>query len=262
MRSPIGAGMRHSQQVLVAMAAIRDGWGDPAAWLRETEAFFAAGGYERAARRCRTLIGEAGAPVPRRRSDATVVPPSLRALGVTSREVDVLALVVEGRTTREIADRLYLSPKTVDRHLSNLFDRTGVRDRVALADLARSHGLGVGDPPVPYMGDGFPMWHGSRRVDAAAMQTNIHEIADGVYRLSTCVPDVAPGGFTFNQYLIDADEPFLFHTGPRQMFDLVAPAAAPGDRHRAPPVDLLRPRRVRRVRSDEPLARGGSRSRR
>ena len=58
------------------------------------------------------------------------------------------------------------------------------------------------------------------------MQTNIHEIADGVYRLSTCVPEVAPGGFTFNQYLIDADEPFLFHTGPRQMFDLVAPAAA------------------------------------
>ena len=57
------------------------------------------------------------------------------------------------------------------------------------------------------------------------MQTNIHEIADGVYRLSTCVPEVAPGGFTFNQYLIDADEPFLFHTGPRQMFDLVAPAA-------------------------------------
>ena len=58
------------------------------------------------------------------------------------------------------------------------------------------------------------------------MQTTTHEIADGVYRLSTCVPDVAPGGFTFNQYLIDADEPFLFHTGPRQMFDLVAPAVA------------------------------------
>ena len=64
------------------------------------------------------------------------------------------------------------------------------------------------------------------RADAAAMQTNIHEIADGVYRLSTCVPEVAPGGFTFNQYLIDAEEPLLFHTGPRQMFDLVAPAAA------------------------------------
>ncbi len=58
------------------------------------------------------------------------------------------------------------------------------------------------------------------------MQTNVHEIADGVYRLSTCVPEVAPGGFTFNQYLIDGDQPYLFHTGPRQMFDLVAPAAA------------------------------------
>ena len=52
----------------------------------------------------------------------------------------------------------------------------------------------------------------------------MHEIADGVYRLSTCVPDVVPGGFTFNQYLIDADEPLLFHTGPRRMFPLVADA--------------------------------------
>jgi flavorubredoxin len=56
------------------------------------------------------------------------------------------------------------------------------------------------------------------------MQTNTHEIADGVYRLSTCVPEVAPGGFTFNQYLINADEPLLFHTGPRQMHPLVSAA--------------------------------------
>ncbi len=57
-----------------------------------------------------------------------------------------------------------------------------------------------------------------------AMNTSVHEIADGVYRLSTCVPDVAPGGFTFNQYLIDAEEPLLFHTGLRGMFPLVADA--------------------------------------
>ena len=56
------------------------------------------------------------------------------------------------------------------------------------------------------------------------MHTSVHEIADGVYRLSTCVPDVVPGGFTFNQYLIDAEEPLLFHTGPRRMFPLVADA--------------------------------------
>ncbi len=56
------------------------------------------------------------------------------------------------------------------------------------------------------------------------LTTNVHEIADGVFRLSTCVPDVAPGGFTFNQYLLTGDEPTVFHTGPRQLYPLVADA--------------------------------------
>jgi flavorubredoxin len=55
-------------------------------------------------------------------------------------------------------------------------------------------------------------------------ETNIHEIAEGVYRLSTCIPDAAPGGFVFNQYLIDGDEPMIFHTGARQLFPLVSAA--------------------------------------
>jgi len=67
------------------------------------------------------------------------------------------------------------------------------------------------------------------------MQTTVHEISDRIYRLSTCVPEVAPGGFTFNQYLIDADEPLLFHTGPRRMFPLVADAVA-----KVMPVERLR----------------------
>jgi flavorubredoxin len=58
------------------------------------------------------------------------------------------------------------------------------------------------------------------------MDTRIDEIADHIYRLSTLVPDAAPGGFTFNQFLIDADEPLLFHTGPRAMFPLVSAAVA------------------------------------
>ena len=58
------------------------------------------------------------------------------------------------------------------------------------------------------------------------MKTSTHEIANRIYRLSTCVPDAAPGGFTFNQFLIDADEPLLFHTGPRRMFPLVSEAVA------------------------------------
>ncbi|MEJ2887285.1 hypothetical protein [Actinomycetospora aeridis] len=56
------------------------------------------------------------------------------------------------------------------------------------------------------------------------MDTSVHEIADGVYRLSTCLPDVTPDGFTMNQYLIDAEEPLLFHTGLRGMFPLVSGA--------------------------------------
>jgi flavorubredoxin len=58
------------------------------------------------------------------------------------------------------------------------------------------------------------------------MQSAVDEIADGIYRISTFVPDVSPEGFTFNQFLVAADEPLLFHTGPRGMFPLVAEAVA------------------------------------
>jgi flavorubredoxin len=57
--------------------------------------------------------------------------------------------------------------------------------------------------------------------------TNINEIANGIYRINTPLPpNVVPGGFSFNQYLIYADEPLLFHTGPRRMFPLVREAVA------------------------------------
>jgi flavorubredoxin len=53
------------------------------------------------------------------------------------------------------------------------------------------------------------------------LQSRIDEIADGIYRLSTFVPGIAPpAGFTFNQFLIAGEEPLLFHTGLRKMFDL------------------------------------------
>jgi flavorubredoxin len=58
------------------------------------------------------------------------------------------------------------------------------------------------------------------------METNVDEIAEGIYRISTLVPDAAPDGFTFNQFLIAADEPLLFHTGPRAMFPVVSEAVS------------------------------------
>lgn len=47
----------------------------------------------------------------------------------------------------------------------------------------------------------------------ATMLTTLDEIADGIYRISTFVPEIGPDGFTINQFLLDADEPLLYHTG-------------------------------------------------
>jgi len=58
------------------------------------------------------------------------------------------------------------------------------------------------------------------------MQTEIHEIAPGIHKLSTFIADAPPAGFGFNQYLIDADEPLLFHCGGRGLFPFVSAAAA------------------------------------
>ena len=59
-----------------------------------------------------------------------------------------------------------------------------------------------------------------------------HEIAEEIHRLSTYVPEA---DFIFNQFLIDADEPLLFHTGPRRLFPLVSEAVA-----RIVPLERLR----------------------
>lgn len=67
------------------------------------------------------------------------------------------------------------------------------------------------------------------------METRVHEIADGVYRLSTFVQAVTPDGFTFNQFLIDADEPMLFHCGQRGFFPLISEAVS-----RIMPLERLR----------------------
>jgi len=58
------------------------------------------------------------------------------------------------------------------------------------------------------------------------METKVDEIAGGIYRLSTFVPEIGPTGFTFNQFLVDDEQPLLFHTGPRAMFPLLAAAIA------------------------------------
>lgn len=78
------------------------------------------------------------------------------------------------------------------------------------------------------------------------MDTNIHEINDGIYRISTLVPEAAPGGFTFNQFLVMGDEPLLYHTGGRQLFPLVAEAV-----ERVTPVETVRWISFSHVEADE-----------
>jgi flavorubredoxin len=67
------------------------------------------------------------------------------------------------------------------------------------------------------------------------MHARVDQIADSIYRISTCVPEIAPGGFTFNQFLVDAEEPLLYHTGMRGLFPLVREAV-----ERVMPVERLR----------------------
>lgn len=61
--------------------------------------------------------------------------------GITERESEVIKWAAQGLTNREIADKLFLSPKTVDRHLGNIFNKTGVGNRTALAAYAARQGL-------------------------------------------------------------------------------------------------------------------------
>ena len=67
------------------------------------------------------------------------------------------------------------------------------------------------------------------------MRTSVDEVAGGIYRISTPVTFPDGAGFTFNQYLVMADAPMLFHTGPRRMFPLVRDAVS-----RVLPVERLR----------------------
>lgn len=76
--------------------------------------------------------------------------------------------------------------------------------------------------------------------------TNVHEIADGIYRINTPVTIEGAGGFSFNQYLIVDDEPLLFHTGLRKMFPLVREAVSS-----VLPVERLRHIAFSHVEADE-----------
>ncbi len=135
-------GSRHWWQqrirLLVADDTLGDNWGDPIGWAREALAVFVRRGDDRLATRCREILRRAGVPVPRRGRGDTAVPDRLRGVGVTSREMDVLNLVAAGLTNAAIAERLVLSPRTVETHVANLVTKTKVAGRSGLTCLVKS----------------------------------------------------------------------------------------------------------------------------
>jgi DNA-binding NarL/FixJ family response regulator len=67
--------------------------------------------------------------------------PDRKTFGLTPREMEVVACIVEGCSNRDIAKQFGLSEETVKRHLSNIFDKTGVSTRLELAMFAIAHHL-------------------------------------------------------------------------------------------------------------------------
>jgi DNA-binding CsgD family transcriptional regulator len=151
-----------------ATAAVWERLGQPYrvayAWFRQAEALLATAGDRDTAAAvlgraaeitgrlgARPLDAEAQALARRARLDlaqhAAVTASAVRAptaaaqLGLTPREAEVLALVAAGRSNRQIAQALFISPKTVSVHVSNLLAKLGVAGRVEAAAIAHRLGL-------------------------------------------------------------------------------------------------------------------------
>lgn len=117
---------------IVAEAALKDGWGQPATWLTEASRFFDSAGQMGLASACKGLLRRAGVAVPRKGRGRSLVPESLRLAGITSREMDVLELIGEGLSNKQIAQRLYLSVRTVESHVASAMRKLDLDSRPQL----------------------------------------------------------------------------------------------------------------------------------
>src|SRR5215216_3649651 len=80
-------------------------------------------------------------PLPPTRSQPEVTSTPEHPGGLTSREVEVLGLVAEGLTNAQVAQRLFLSPRTVQRHLNSIYHKLGASSRAAATRFAIEHDL-------------------------------------------------------------------------------------------------------------------------
>ncbi|MFF3837651.1 AAA family ATPase [Streptomyces sp. NPDC001930] len=136
---------------LVAEAALADSWGEPVSWLRTAEEYFHEAGAQPVAGACRALLRQAGVSVPQRRGGRERIPAELRTAGVTPREYEVFVLLMERPGNLQIARRLCISPRTVEKHMASLMAKTGCVDRSALCALSaeRAEDGGSAGPAGP-----------------------------------------------------------------------------------------------------------------
>jgi DNA-binding NarL/FixJ family response regulator len=111
--------------------------GDPAVAARALDILDRLGADAVAAKVRRELRVGGQSVVPARRRTATLANPA----GLTARQTEVLRLLVEGMTNAELAQRLYLSIKTVDHHVSAILTKLDVSNRRAAVRKARDLGI-------------------------------------------------------------------------------------------------------------------------
>src|SRR6516225_2577287 len=79
---------------------------------------------------------------------AQTAPPPRKTFGLTVRELEVVTLITEGCTNKDIAKTFGISEETVKRHLTNIFNKLGVGNRLELALFALNHNLLPSEPPT------------------------------------------------------------------------------------------------------------------
>ncbi|SCE26878.1 regulatory protein, luxR family [Streptomyces sp. PpalLS-921] len=85
---------------------------------------------------CRAALRQAGVSVTQHRDGRDRIPSPLRTHGVTPREYEVFVLLAERPGNQQIARRLSISPRTVEKHLASLISKTGRANRAALCEFA------------------------------------------------------------------------------------------------------------------------------
>lgn len=126
---------RHISRLLIADVVASVDMEALPTWMHESAAFFEDAGQERLAAACRGVLGRAGVPVPRKGRGSATVPSGLRGAGVSSREMDVLLLLSDGLSNKDIAERLHVSVRTVESHVSSAMRKTATPNRAALSAL-------------------------------------------------------------------------------------------------------------------------------